>query len=385
MDYALTDDQMELIADFRAFGDQWLDADKVRQWQRDQGIPDEVALAFVEAYYRHDELFADTSQGGSLLAQTLVSEELARSSGAMLPFADDIMHLKFIEEFADPERFAPLLDEYRQKGRLGFALAISEPEAGSDTMNMKTCVKRRGNSLFMKGRKTFVANGEYAPGIVVAAIDSDKSSHGRPELSFWLLPHRLDGISVHPINKIGQHMLPFADVVLDNVEIEPAYRLSSHERAGFPQLFHLLEIGRIMVCAQSLGMARAAMEDATAYAAHRTAFDHPICDFQQIQQMIVDMEIKISNMRDMVRKAAWKFDQDAPDKRLAVALMKRYVPAAATEVASDAMQILGGRGYTENERVSWIWQDCRGNQISEGTDQIMTRIAAPLVMKSYEA
>ena len=98
--------------------------------------------------------------------------------------------------------------------------------------------------------------------------------------------------------------------------------------------------------------------------------------------MLTDMEVKLTNMRHMVYKAAWEFDHDVHE-RLTVALMKRYVPRAATEVASDAMQILGGRGYTTHERISSIWQDCRGFQIAEGTDQIMVYIAAPLVMRKY--
>ena len=105
-------------------------------------------------------------------------------------------------------------------------------------------------------------------------------------------------------------------------------------------------------------------------------------EFQQVQEMLTDMEVKLANMRHMVYKAAWEFDHGCHE-RLTVALMKRYVPRAATEVASDAMQILGGRGYTTHERISSIWQDCRGFQIAEGTDQIMVYIAAPLIMAKY--
>ena len=125
------------------------------------------------------------------------------------------------------------------------------------------------------------------------------------------------------------------------------------------------------------------MEDAVAYARARTAFGTQIANFQQIEQMLTDMEVKLDAMRGFVYKCAWSQEQGRQD-RLSAALMKRFVPNAATEVASDAMQILGGRGYTREERVSSIWQDCRGFQIAEGTDQIMVYIAAPLIMKKYE-
>ena len=125
------------------------------------------------------------------------------------------------------------------------------------------------------------------------------------------------------------------------------------------------------------------MEDAVKHARSRKAFGVQIGRFQQIEQMLVDMEVSIYNMRSMLYRACLAVDNGEDDERLSVALMKRYVPAAATDVASSAMQILGGMGYTEHARVSQIWQDCRGNQIAEGTDQIMVYIAAPLVLDKY--
>ena len=125
------------------------------------------------------------------------------------------------------------------------------------------------------------------------------------------------------------------------------------------------------------------MEDAVRYASERTAFGTTVADFQLIQQMLTDMELRLQNMRNMLYRAADKIDKEAEDRRLYVALMKRYIPAAATEVASDAMQILGGIGYTVSQRVSAIWEDCRGNQLAEGTDQVMVRIAAPLILDKY--
>ena len=217
-----------------------------------------------------------------------------------------------------------------------------------------------------------------------AAIDKDTPSEDEyPSLSFWLIPHDLPGIRAVPINKIGQSMVPFASVSFDEVELKPEYRLRGHE-GGFRHLFKMLEFGRVFTCAASLGMAQAAMEDAVANARVRKAFGVSIGQFQQVEQMLTDMEVSLRTMRSMLYQAAWAIETDQPDKRLAVALMKRYIPKTATEVASSAMQILGGLGYTDSARVSTIWQDCRGNQIAEGTDQIMVYISAPLIMKEYE-
>lgn len=347
------------------------------------GVPDEVVGAFVKLGFDGFGVIR-RREGASydMLAQTLVLEELARVSGATLPFHTDFLQLQILERFATPEQADPLCRGYQDTGRLAFALAVSEPGAGSDTAAMKTRVRMCDGRLVLSGEKTFVNNGEYADQLLVAAIDEDAcDAQGVPALSFWLIPQGLEGVSVFPESKIGQQILPFASIRFDEVELQESWRLGGGE-ADFSRLYKLLEIGRVFVCATALGEAQAAMEDAVAWASSREAFGEKVSAFQQIQLMLTDMEVKLANMRNMVYQAAWEYDHGCHD-RLTVALMKRYVPAAATEVASDAMQILGGRGYTLSERVSSIWQDCRGFQIAEGTDQVMVYIAAPLIMRKY--
>ena len=164
--------------------------------------------------------------------------------------------------------------------------------------------------------------------------------------------------------------------------MKPEYRISA-EHGDFRRLFQMLEYGRVLLCASSLGMAQAAMEDACAHARSRKAFGVQVGRFQQIETMLTDMELRLTNMRSILYRAAWAVDKGDSERRLAVALMKRYIPETSVEVASDAMQILGGLGYTESSRTCRVWRDCRGNQIAEGTDQIMVYIAAPLIVEKY--
>lgn len=382
MDFELSDEQKHIIQSFTEFSNRWFDYQSVTQWQRDQGLPDDVCHAFVDLYTKFASLDATEIHPDLTLLQVLVCETIARCSGTTMPFYVDLLNLRIMQQFSDQRQFLPILKEYKESGRLPFALAITEPSAGSDTMAMQCSVGSVDGQLMLNGSKAFVVNGEYAPHLMVVAIDKDSRSKDKyPSLSFWLVPRNLPGITAYPVAKIGQQMLPFANLVFKDVPLKESYRLHSDTRAGFPQLFHIFEISRIMVCAESLGLAEAAMDDATRYAKHRKAFGKYISEFQQIDQMIVDMQVKIENMRSMTYKAAWNIDKQGDNRRLTTALAKRYVPNAATEVASDAMQILGGRGYTEDERVSGIWRDCRGNQISEGTDQIMVRIATPLILR----
>lgn len=374
-----------LVCCVKEFGRKHFDPSSVSQWRTDGGLPDEVVQDFVRLDFDGHAVIRQGANGAyDIIAQTLVLEELARTSGATLPFSNDFLNLQILGEFGNSSQFEFVRKRYCKEGRIAFALAISEPQGGSDTMGMRTTVHREGDSLVLEGRKTFVNNGEYAPYILVAAIDEDAPAKPHPALSLWLVPHDAPGMSVFPIKKVGQAMLPFSSIVFERVEVEESWRLQG-SRSGFPALFHLLGTGRLFACATALGLAQAAMEDAARYACEREAFGAPLVEFQMIQQMLVDMEVKLRNMRLAVYETAELIDSDAPsdEVRLAVALMKRYVPQAAAEVASDAMQILGGRGYTHQERVAFIWEDCRGYQIAEGTDQIMVYIAAPLVGKKY--
>ncbi len=232
MDFELTDTQRKLVETFRAFGEETFTPEHVHQWRRDQGLPDEVVKGFVDLYFGLEEL-EDGDGTFSLCSQALIIEELSRCAGATLPFQNDLFNLSIVRQFAGAGEFADVLKDYRETGRLLFALAISEPEAGSDAMNMQTYTRTIDEHLILNGHKTYVNNGEYAPYIMVAAIDRDAETPGKyPPMTFWLLPRNLKGVSAYPINKIGQSMLPFATLLFDNVELSPSYRLNGRQEAS---------------------------------------------------------------------------------------------------------------------------------------------------------
>jgi len=137
-----------------------------------------------------------------------------------------------------------------------------------------------------------------------------------------------------------------------------------------------------MTCAVCLGLAQGAMDDAADYAGKRVAFGQSIGMFQQIQQKLTDMEVKLRNMKGIIYQTAWEMDQKQ-SVQLSNALAKRYVPATAVEVCSDAMQIMGGIGMTPETRVGRMWMDSRMNQVLAGTDEIMVHIAGRKLLKIY--
>jgi len=143
------------------------------------------------------------------------------------------------------------------------------------------------------------------------------------------------------------------------------------------------EIERVVLSASVVGAAEAAFEDAARYANSRVQFGKPIGSYQLIQQMIVDMALKVENMRNYYSKVAWMMDNDIP-VRHEHAMAKLYITQAAFEVTDDAMQVLGGMGYMMDARIQRLWRDVRVMRIGGGTDEIMYNIAGPQLLKKYK-
>ncbi|MBM4764285.1 acyl-CoA dehydrogenase family protein [Bacillus sp. B15-48] len=382
MDYSRTEEQELLMESVREWVARYLPEEVVRKSYEDYNFPDEVYRSYLDAGFGYMGLPEELG-GTPTDVQTLVTlvEESTRAAGATLPFFLGTLTMHDMCEFGNEEQVKFVMDKYQESGRCCLSIAISEPGAGSDNSGMTTTVKRLGNGkVVINGQKTFVTNGEINPYVLVIAKDEDPSPSNR-SMSMFFLSKDTPGVKTAPLPKIGQKTIPFCEMYFDNVELDESAQVGETGK-GFINLMKNFEIERLLVAAHSLGLAQAAMEDAAAYANERVAFGKTIGSFQQIQEMLTDMEIKLQTMRHLLYSTAWKMDNDIP-VRLDSALVKRYVCRASTEVASDAMQIFGGIGYTTESRTSRFWEDCRGNQFAGGTDQIMVYIAGRQIVKKY--
>ena len=165
------------------------------------------------------------------------------------------------------------------------------------------------------------------------------------------------------------------DVVVDESD------MVGNEHEGFMVVMKNFDVERLVLAADSLGMAVCAYNDALLHATQREQFGQPIGQFQMIQEMLVNMRIKIDNMRNSIYRTAWEKD-NGESLRVSSPLTKLYCAQAAFEVCDDAMQIIGGLGYTEESRVSRLWRDARMHRIGGGTDQIMVYILGRQLLKS---
>lgn len=218
--------------------------------------------------------------------------------------------------------------------------------------------------------------------MLVLARDAEPKDPKRCFTMWWVDP-AAPGVKIQDLAKIGWRQVSNCEVYFDNVELDEKDMVGK-EGYGFIHLMKNFEIERLVIAAYSCGMARCAFGDAARYANQRQQFGRPIGEFQMIQEKIVDMATRIENMRMFVCKTAWQYDV-GESLRVSSALCKRYCARAAGKVIDDAMQIMGGAGYTEDVRISRLWKDIRITRMAGGTDEIMVYIAARQILKQYES
>ncbi|HKU85105.1 MAG TPA: acyl-CoA dehydrogenase family protein, partial [Casimicrobiaceae bacterium] len=290
---------------------------------------------------------------GDGATSTIVSVQNSVVCGPINAFGSD----------AQKERFLPPL----ARGELLGCFCLTEPHTGSDAAAIASRAERRGDVYVLNGVKQFITSGANADVAIVFAR-TDKGA-GSKSISAFIVDTKRPGFVVARIEeKLGQRASDTAQIALENCEV-PAANLLGAEGDGYRIALANLEGGRIGIAAQAVGMARAALEAALAYAREREAFGKPILEHQAVNFRLADMATKIEVARQMVWHAASLRDAGMPC--LAEASMaKLFASEMAEQVASDAIQIHGGYGYVVDFPVERIYRDVRVCQIYEGTSDI---------------
>ena len=307
--------------------------------------------------------------GGDTLMYALVAEELGRVSGSIgLSYvAHTSLASKPIEQFgtdAQKERWLRPLAEGEYLG----GWALTEPESGSDASDMNTVAEKEGDEWVVNGTKQFITNASEAGSILVKAVtDPDAGYDGIS--TFIVDPREDDGFEVSTIwEKMGLNASPTCEIRLEDVRL-PEDRLLGEEGEGWNQTKKTLDGGRISIAALSTGLAQGAYEHAKRYSKEREQFGQPISKFDAIRDKVVDMHRKTERARLLTRRAARTYDKGEPVTRES-ALAKLDASEAAREVAEDAVQVLGGYGYTTDFAPQRFYRDAKLMEIGEGTSEI---------------
>ena len=244
---------------------------------------------------------------------------------------------------------------------------LTEPHVGSDASAIRTTAVRDGDEWVINGVKQFITTGKYADVAIVFAV-TDKAA-GKKGISCFLVPTATPGYIVARIEeKMGQKASDTAQILFENCRV-PASAMMGAEGAGYKIALSNLEAGRIGIAAQSVGMARSALEAAIRYAKERETFGKPIIEHQAVNFKLADMATQVDAARLMVWRAATLKDACKPCL-VEASMAKMFASEMAEKVASDAIQIHGGYGYVSDFPVERIYRDVRVCQIYEGANDI---------------
>jgi len=314
-------------------------------------------------------------QGGDYFTAVVLCEEMAKAGLGGLAMAIDVQ-----AEMATPPVFKFGTEEQRRRwvlpaiqGDQIAALAITEPDAGSDVAGITTIARRDGDDYVVNGRKIFITNGARCDWALV--VTKTDRARGHKGYNLFVIEKGTPGFTVtRTLEKLGMHSSDTAELLFEDCRV-PAENLIGEEGEGFKNLMWELQGERMIAAAGAIAGAQRTFEYAMDYAQNRMAFGQPISQFQVIKHRLVDMGTKIAAVQAFVYQTARQWnDGEYPVREISQA--KLLATQVAVEVADDAIQILGGHGYMREFPVERAWRNARLARIGAGTDEIMKEIIA---------
>lgn len=306
--------------------------------------------------------------GMDYMSLVLALEEIAAGDGATstIVSVQNSLACGITLKYGSAAQKEEWLKPMAQGRKLG-CFCLTEPHVGSDAGAIRTTATRDGDHWVLNGVKQFITTGKYADVAIVFAV-TDKTA-GKKGISCFLVPTATPGYIVARIEeKMGQKASDTAQILFDNCRV-PASAMMGAEGEGYRIALSNLEAGRIGIAAQSVGMARAALEAAIKYAKERETFGKPIIEHQAVSFRLADMATQVDAARLMVWRAATLKDVGKPCL-VEASMAKMFASEMAEKVCSDAIQIHGGYGYVSDFPVERIYRDVRVCQIYEGANDI---------------
>jgi acyl-CoA dehydrogenase len=380
-DFQLTEDQVALRDKARKFAvDEVLSASK--KYDRTGEFPRDLLEKAFRAGLMN--LGIPKEYGGAGLGaveSVIVVEEMAAACAGITTsmYANDLGAAPIVLGGTDEQKrkfLAPLTQNFSL-----VSFATSEPGMGSDVAGLQTICEREENHYVLNGNKFFITNGDFADLFVIFA--RLKGTRRHQGICAFIVPHETEGLTTGtPLVKLGHRASDTATIMLHDARV-PKENLIGPEGSGFLLAMLTFMHTRPAIGAMATGLARSAMEYAVNYAKQREAFEQKISSFQAVQHMIADMYVRVEAMRLLTLKAAWLLDH-GEDANIASSCAKLAGSEDAMRIATDALQIYGGRGYLENYAIAKLFRDAKLFQIYEGTSQIQRYVIARYLFEEYE-
>lgn len=256
-------------------------------------------------------------------------------------------------------------------GQTWFALALTEPQAGSDAASLITRAERVPGGWRINGRKTWISNAEGASCLVVP-VRTEKGSKGNKGITAFLVPRNTEGVSMTVIDKVGNNCMPSFDIGFDDVFVDESAMMGEEGR-GFGNILSTLHYSRSSMAAAATGCAQNAVNLALAHAKEREQFGRPIGKFQAIRHRLADMQMRVDQARLIVWHLAWLISEGLPCRRQS-AQAKVIATETLQYVTNHGMQILAGAGYATDSDMQRMWRDARLYSFGEGTNEIQREL-----------
>ena len=374
MDFNFTEEQIMLQDMLR----RWIETEVPREMAQEIDEKDEFPHELVNKLselglmgINVDEEYG--GQGGNIIDVMIFNEEISKrvpvlswACGNIMLYGNYIIGKNGNEE--QKRRFLPRLAE----GKLKFAYALTEPNAGSDAASIRTKAEKRDGDWIINGSKMFITGAGVSDIVVTNARTAEDRFKG---ITDFLVDTRSDGFSARPIKDLGYRGSNTCEVVYEDVKVPPENILGGPEclNHGWKQMMNLLNEERLLLSSCALGIARGALDYALNYAKEREQFGRPIGQFQVIQHKLVDMATELEAARLLAYYAGWKSTQGMECVK-ETSMSKFYCAEVAKKIALEGVQILGGYGYTMEYDAQRYLRDVLILSIGGGTTQIQKNI-----------
>ncbi|MCP4569697.1 MAG: acyl-CoA dehydrogenase [FCB group bacterium] len=350
------------------------------KWDEEEGLPQDILDELAELGYFG--MMLPEEYGGlefSTVTNNCAMEELAAAcAGLMIMLSvHNSLCCEAINRFGSDQLKQKFLPDMAAGKTIG-AYCLTEPNTGTDAASVKVTAEKKSDNYVINGTKTFVTNGGLAGVFIVFAVtDAEKGTKG---ISCFVVPRDTPGVTVGAKEKkMGIKASDTREVSFADVEI-PAENMVGEEGSGFKTAVIILNNGRIGVAFQSLGIARAAYEEAIKYSKERVQFNQPICNFQAIQFKLAEMATKIDAGRLLAFRAATLKDE-GKNVAMESSMAKLFCSQAANWVVNEAVQIHGGYGYMKEYAVERYFRDARVTEIYEGTTEAQKMVISRQILR----
>nr|WP_319395619.1 glutaryl-CoA dehydrogenase Acd [uncultured Desulfobacter sp.] len=376
MDFELSKELQMLQKELRKFAKKEI-VPFADQWDEEHYLPIKEVMRPLGDMGYFGTVIPEAYGGENLgfLAAMIVTEELAKASSSLrvqvnmqvlgcgytiYKYGSEALRKKYVEKLCTAEYIG------------GFG--ITEPDAGSDVMNIASTAEDKGDHWLLNGSKTWISNADVADCLLYYAY-TDKSAGSKGLSAFVIEPKNFDGVTTSSLDKLGSHSSPTGELFLDNVKV-PKENILGKPGDGAKIVFSSLNQTRLSAAAGGVGLAQACLDEAVKYCNQRKQFGKKIGEFQMNQDMIAQMATEIEAARLLVYKAAWAKDQGRLNNGMDVAMAKYMAGEVAYKCANYAMRILGAYGYSTEYPVARYYRDAPTYAMVEGSANICKWIIA---------